>query len=405
MISQSFHSTQGKSERSSKREIMVERSGVFLLQPDDVLVSMEPAQFVSEDDFQRLLARFPELLVGDQIDPENPRRWILVKREQSVSTNEHGASQWSVDHLFLDQDGVPTLVEIKRQSDSRIRREVVGQLLDYAANCALSWPIELLQSGFERTCEDVGQSSDAVLAALIGPDQDPAEFWARVKTNLLAGRVRLLFVADLIPVELKRIVEFLNQQMDPAEVLAIELRQFANEGLKTLVPIVYGQTQEAVTKRAGGAPGQRWDEQRLFDKLAATVKPAEFQIARKIFEWMTRNGRSVRYGTGRENGSVYPLLQVDGVRINPVYLSSDGKLWLQFGSLEGKPLFGNLELRRSFMKMFNSIDGVSLTDADLTRYPAIPLAKIAADPNGLTKLISALEWLDAEIANHSDADQ
>jgi hypothetical protein len=30
---------------------------------------MEPASFASEDDFQKLLSRFPELLVGDEIDP------------------------------------------------------------------------------------------------------------------------------------------------------------------------------------------------------------------------------------------------------------------------------------------------------------------------------------------------
>jgi len=32
--------------------------------------------------------------------------------------------------------------------------------------------------------------------------------------------IRMLFVADRIPAELRRIVEFLNEQMDPAEVLA-----------------------------------------------------------------------------------------------------------------------------------------------------------------------------------------
>ena len=38
--------------------------------------------------------------------------------------------------------------------------------------------------------------------------------------------MRLVFLADEIPSELRRIVEFLNQQMDPAEVLAVEVRQF-----------------------------------------------------------------------------------------------------------------------------------------------------------------------------------
>ena len=37
---------------------MVEQSGVFVLQSDNSLISMEPAQFATEDDFQHLLARF-----------------------------------------------------------------------------------------------------------------------------------------------------------------------------------------------------------------------------------------------------------------------------------------------------------------------------------------------------------
>jgi hypothetical protein len=34
----------------------------------------------------------------------------------------------------LDQDAIPAIVEVKRSTDTRIRREVVGQMLDYAAN-------------------------------------------------------------------------------------------------------------------------------------------------------------------------------------------------------------------------------------------------------------------------------
>ena len=42
-----------------------------------------------------------------------------------IPGNEDGAGRWSVDHLFLDQDAIPTLVEVKRSTDTRIRREVV----------------------------------------------------------------------------------------------------------------------------------------------------------------------------------------------------------------------------------------------------------------------------------------
>src|SRR5712671_2627882 len=108
---------------------------------------------------------------GDQVNPQNPRRWALVRRELPISTGELGASQWSVDHVFLDQDGIPTLVEIKRQSDSRVRREVVGQMLDYAANCITYWSAESLRTAFEATCGESGQPYEAVLSEHIGEAQ------------------------------------------------------------------------------------------------------------------------------------------------------------------------------------------------------------------------------------------
>src|SRR5581483_2062748 len=95
---------------------------------------------------------------------------------------------------------------------------------------------------FETNCAARGEEPTDIVSALIGPERDVEDFWDQVKTNLRAGKVRMLFVADYIPNELRRIVEFLNGQMTPAEVLALELRQFEGEGLKTLVPIVYGQT-------------------------------------------------------------------------------------------------------------------------------------------------------------------
>ncbi len=52
-------------------------------------------------------------------------------------------------------------------------------------------------------------------------------------------------------------VEFLNAQMDPAEVLALEIKQYIGQGLKTLVPRVVGQTAEAQRRKlvlAGRSP-------------------------------------------------------------------------------------------------------------------------------------------------------
>src|SRR2546429_134359 len=137
---------------------------------------MTEAPYDSEEVLQALLARFPDLLGGDQLG-SSPRRWLLVGREATLPADEDGGGRWSVDHLFLDQDAVPTLVEVKRSSDTRIRREVVGQMLDYAANSVVYWPIETLRGVFERRCEREGIEPDAELAAVLEEGGDGEAYW------------------------------------------------------------------------------------------------------------------------------------------------------------------------------------------------------------------------------------
>src|ERR1035437_6051798 len=174
---------------------------------------MTEAPFAKEDFLQELVEKYPDLLAGDQMDSTESRRWLLVARELGVPDDEGAADRWSLDHLFLDQDAIPTLVEVKRSSDTRIRREVVGQMLDYAANAILHWPVEQLRSKFEELCQERGTEADQEVATLIGPDESIEKFWQKVAVNLQAGRIRMVFVADNIPMELRSIIEFLNGQM------------------------------------------------------------------------------------------------------------------------------------------------------------------------------------------------
>ncbi|HLH51698.1 MAG TPA: hypothetical protein VKV96_20330 [Roseiarcus sp.] len=81
-------------------------TGVFVLTDANAFVPMQAASFASEDDFQTLLAEHPALLAGDHIDADNPRRFILIDREQPIASEPGGSARWALDHLFLDR--VPT---------------------------------------------------------------------------------------------------------------------------------------------------------------------------------------------------------------------------------------------------------------------------------------------------------
>jgi hypothetical protein len=222
----------------------------------------------------------------------------------AVPGEQDGVWRWSLDHLFVDQDAIPTLVEVKRSSDTRIRREVVGQMLNYAANAVAYWPVEEIKARFESRCRDDGLDADAELATFLREGRDAASFWQQVKTNLQAGRVRLLFIADEIPAELRRVVEFLNNQMDPAEVLAIGVKQFVSENLKTLVPRVLGQTETARQRKVvGSGETRQWGEPSFFDALLERRGEQEVAVARRFLEWARKRGLRVWWGQGTKDGS------------------------------------------------------------------------------------------------------
>lgn len=222
---------------------------IFVQGPEGQLDSLEEERFASEEELQKLLAARPELLDGEQMNPDAPRRWIVVAREQGIARAAGEGNWWSVDHLLVDQDAIPTLVEVKRGANPEIRRTVVGQMLEYAAHAKFSWSADGMRGTFEDTAEAGGRSPQEVLGELLQSDSEPDAdaFWQKVATNLDAVRLRLLIVADDIPAPLKQVAEFLDSQMPNVEVRTIEIKRYRNHSMQILVPRVFG----------GGSKGPR----------------------------------------------------------------------------------------------------------------------------------------------------
>lgn len=371
--------------------------GIFLIQSDNSLIEMREQPYASEDLLQGYLASYPNLMPGDQINPGQPRRWLLITREASLPSEEGGPGRWAVDNLFLDQDGVPTIVEVKRSSDTRIRREVVGQMLDYAANAVVYWSVEHLRAQHERQCHARGVDAERQMAEFLGAEADPEQFWQKAKTNLLAGRVRLVFVADSIPVELRRVVEFLNEQMDPAEILAVEIKQFVDEGsnLKILAPSVIGQTAEAQQRKAGGRGDKsRLDEGTFFEKLAGRRGADETQAARKILEW-ARPPRSTYVWWGK--ASFVPVLDTPrGVRYQLFAVYTDGTVQIYFQVYQTRPVFKEESKRLELLERLNAIEGVSISPDKITKYPAIRLSILENEDN-LKRFFATYEWFIGQV--------
>jgi hypothetical protein len=340
------------------------------------LVAMDETEYDSERVLQELLAGHPDLLAGEQISPDSPRRWLLITRELSVPGAEEGPPRWSLDHLFLDQDAVPTLVEVKRSSDTRIRRAVIGQMLDYAANAVVYWPVDHITTSFAARCRSDRRDPEQELARFLNPDVDAAEFWQRAKTNLQAGRVRLVFVADTIPPELRRIVEFLNEQMDPAEVLAIEVKQFVANGMKTLVPRVFGQTESARIRKTGGVILRNWNESLFMTALKDAKGNASQVVAKEILDWIRPQVDELWFGRGEREGGVIPIVEHGGVRYHLCRLTTRGWFVFRFDWLYRKPPFADESVRRELLAKINAIPDVQFGEEILTKRARIPLESL-----------------------------
>lgn len=266
---------------------------IFTSADDGALEALEETPFSSEDDLQILIAEHPELLDGEQIRPGDARRWILITREKGIAETSGGAAKWAVDHLIIDQDAVPTLVEIKRGSSSEIRRTIVGQLLEYAAHASENWTVGELRTAFERQTDEQGRDARDELAALLQTDGEPDVdgFWENVSTNLAAKRLRLLFVADDIPDPLARVVAFLNAQMPDIEVLAVEIKRFHGKSAQTLVPRVIGRLSVAPAR---GRSAQRLTRESFLEGFADEDVRG---VAERLLNAALQSGGEIFYGT------------------------------------------------------------------------------------------------------------
>ena len=349
-------------------------SGVFVIKKDGSLVEMKQTDYDSEDVLQKLLADYPNLLAGNLIDEVIPRKWLLISREYGIPDDEHAGNRWAIDHLFLDQDGIPTLVEVKRSSDTRVRREVVGQMLEYAANAVSYWNIEQIKSKFESRCELENQDPKQTWNDQFQLEDSYEEYWGKVNDNLQTGKIRLLFIADIIPLELRQIVEFLNTQMNPAEVLALEIKQYIGKDQSTLIPRLYGQTSKTQARKKIISKGERWTKQTILAAIEERVGQQIAETANIIMTWTETHIDRIDYGSGFRNGSYIPFLKIEDDGFWSYVIWSSGIVEIQFQYIKNQVHNGGLERRTELLNRLNSIKGVYLENNRIDKRPSFPLS-------------------------------
>jgi hypothetical protein len=191
----------------------------------------------TESFIQDLLFRHPDVLPVAELD-ETKSPLVPIGREVATDVG-------SIDALFVSPSGGITIVEAKLWRNPESRREVVGQIIDYAQDLS-TWSYERL----DRTCRQATGTSLWQLVCSVGGEQSPeaeARFVDTVSRNLREGRFLLLVVGDGIREEVERMASYIQSAPQlQFHLVLVELRIFesAAADVRVVVPSVVARTAE-----------------------------------------------------------------------------------------------------------------------------------------------------------------
>jgi hypothetical protein len=190
---------------------------------------------VSEGELQKLIHLNPQCLPISELDPlfANP---VPICMELSTPAGQ-------IDNFMVTASGLPVLVECKLWKNPEARREVVGQILDYAKELS-RWTSSDLQREASRRLKREGNTLLEFVRAA-GHDVDEIAFNDALSLNLRRGRFLLLIVGDGIREGVEAIAEYLQSHAGLHFTLGlVELPIFSlPDGGRLIVPRVLARTE------------------------------------------------------------------------------------------------------------------------------------------------------------------
>ncbi len=309
-------------QRSDGQPIIIEKGGEGrALIPERFFFQPLSDEF-NERWLQDLLRWHPHILPIGKID-ESFAPLIPIGREVSVDSG-------SIDNLFINPAGKITIVETKLWKNPEQRRQVVGQVMDYAKDLS-RWTYEDLDESvvsFYQNPNYQRQPSDkhlfqSLIDHLPGKtDFNETEFANQTIRNLQQGRFLLLVVGDGITEGAADLIEHVARMPQLLFTLSmIELQTYHLEDKILLIPQVLLRTKEivrAVLEMKGVDPSKvsitvpvdsgghgsfarnTLTEQDFYDVLRGKTKSeAMVELSRRIVNDADKLGCKVEWRTGR----------------------------------------------------------------------------------------------------------
>src|SRR6266705_5895147 len=239
---------------------------ILIRQKDGNWRQAEVIPYVDECHLQNMLYKSPELIPvrdGSNIAP-------VFIREAGLP------GSGSTDLIGVDSNGEIYIVECKLATNPEIRREVIGQILEYAA---FLWqmPYEDFDRLFAKRKEKTLKES---FAEKMPEGWECDVFRTRLTENLKNGNFHLIIAVDQMNEQLQEIIAYLCRDGAGVRLQSIELQLHSEGDTEVLVP----QLHPEFTSGGEGRKRVSWDYQGFLADADQMLKQEEVKALRSLYE-------------------------------------------------------------------------------------------------------------------------
>ena len=316
----------------------------------------EKSGYTDEAHLQSILLEHPWLIPG-------------VKKSAQVCI-EFQSGVGPSDVVAIDRENGLTLVECKLAPNREIRREIIGQVLDYASRF------------WRMSVEDFDAKWIARTGRSVFADEgDSNELWTRLEKSLSSGEFRIVLAVDEINDDLRRIVEYLNHATVPSvAVIAVVYSRSQDGNIEILSRQIFGEELAEAKSQRSREARERWSEEQFLSWIDEN-EPGISGKARTVLDALQIEGFELAGGKA-QTPSLNFRLDVAGAGSRwPIILYTQGKgtsIELRFEDLKTLPDIAERYLRAVEAVPGVQIDGAQVRSAGYSKRPN-PLLRDMSD--------------------------
>lgn len=292
--------------------------------------------YADEKQLQEFLRDHADLIPVEEFELGTPQ--LLC-----IGWEVHGASGYE-DLLYVDETGLLTIVETKLKKNPEARREVVAQILEYAAD-TWTWTADDIEQRAQRffarkecTEEYRGLTFEEALRRFLektaSDPQEPfsyADFLDRVEQNLSNGHIRLVIAIDKPLDTLRKLVEYINLFSEHFEMYLFQLRLFKDvaRDQNIFVPALFGRVAKPETARRSG---ELWNKEAFLRRARVHYREEE-PVLNQLIEF-SEGEEAIRWGKGVKGSFQFEFTNAGGKSITAFYVEG-ARMSFDFKKLQG----------------------------------------------------------------------